>query len=116
MSVVVRFAPSPTGWLHVGTDDTYIALARSTVEPGKRWQPYAGVPGVNHLAYVVDDVETVRKRLDVYVAQTKPLIDYYNNWAKLGDPSTSLHAPQYRRISGLGSVDDIRTRVFDALN
>src|SRR5256885_13407178 len=45
------------GWLHIGTDDTYIALAQSTVEPQKRWQPYAGVPGVNHLAYVVDDVE-----------------------------------------------------------
>ncbi len=62
-----------------------------------------------------DKEETVRKRLDVYVAQTKPLIDYYNRWAQNGDPSTPLKAPQYRRISGLGSVDEIRTRVFDAL-
>ncbi|MFC0398429.1 adenylate kinase [Paraburkholderia rhizosphaerae] len=62
-----------------------------------------------------DKEETVRKRLDVYVAQTKPLVDYYQGWAQKGDPSTSLKAPQYRRISGLGSVDEIRTRVFDAL-
>jgi catechol 2,3-dioxygenase-like lactoylglutathione lyase family enzyme len=52
-----------TGWMHIGTDETYIALAQSTVEPENRWQPYAGVPGVNHLAYVVDDVETLQKRL-----------------------------------------------------
>jgi catechol 2,3-dioxygenase-like lactoylglutathione lyase family enzyme len=38
-------------------------LARSTVEPAKRWQPYAGVPGVNHLAYEVDDVEALHERL-----------------------------------------------------
>jgi adenylate kinase len=62
-----------------------------------------------------DKEETVKKRLDVYVAQTKPLIEYYNNWAQNGDPSTPLQAPQYRRISGLGSVDDIRNRAFDAL-
>ena len=55
--------PDGTGWLHVGTDETYIALAQSSVEPEKRWQPYAGVPGVNHLAYVVDDIEAVRERL-----------------------------------------------------
>ena len=61
-----------------------------------------------------DKEETVRKRLDVYVAQTRPLIDYYNGWAQRGDES-GLKAPAYRRISGLGSVDDIRMRVFDAL-
>ena len=55
--------PDGTGWLHIGTDETYIALSQSTVEPEKRWQPYAGEPGVNHLAYVVDDVEAVHERL-----------------------------------------------------
>jgi adenylate kinase len=50
----------------------------------------------------------------VYVAQTKPLIEYYNNWSQHGDAS-SLKAPAYRKISGLGSVDDIRARVFEAL-
>ena len=61
-----------------------------------------------------DKEETVKKRLDVYVAQTKPLIEYYNTWSKHGD-NNGLKAPEYRRISGLGTVDEIRTRVFDAL-
>ncbi|WP_144162986.1 adenylate kinase [Paraburkholderia sp. BCC1885] len=62
-----------------------------------------------------DKEETVKKRLDVYVAQTKPLIEYYTTWAKNGDASSSLKAPQYRAISGLGTVDEIRARVFEAL-
>jgi catechol 2,3-dioxygenase-like lactoylglutathione lyase family enzyme len=52
-----------TRWLHIGTDDTYIALGGSRVEPAKRWAPYQGVPGVNHLAYEVDDVEALRQRM-----------------------------------------------------
>ncbi|MEK6296465.1 MAG: adenylate kinase, partial [Paraburkholderia tropica] len=54
------------------------------------------------------------KRLDVYTAQTKPLIAYYSEWAQRGEEN-GLKAPQYRAISGLGSVDEIRNRVFDAL-
>jgi adenylate kinase len=61
-----------------------------------------------------DKEETVRKRLNVYVEQTRPLVDYYNDWAKRGDAG-GLTAPQYRKISGLGSVDEIRQRVFEAL-
>ena len=59
-----------------------------------------------------DKEETVRKRLDVYSAQTRPLVDYYSSWAK-SDPAS---APQYRTISGTGSVDDIRSRAFGALD
>jgi adenylate kinase len=59
-----------------------------------------------------DDQEaTVAKRLDVYHAQTKPLVDYYSTWAGSGD----ARAPAYRKISGQGSVDDIRSRAFAAL-
>ncbi|MCG1041502.1 adenylate kinase [Mycetohabitans sp. B8] len=61
-----------------------------------------------------DKEETVRKRLEVYVAQTCPLIDYYMQWAQHGDEN-GLNAPRYRKISGLGTVDEIRQRVFDAL-
>ena len=61
-----------------------------------------------------DKEETVRKRLDVYLAQTKPLIEYYANWASHGSVD-GPPAPQYRRISGQGTVEDIRQRVFDAL-
>jgi len=58
-----------------------------------------------------DKEETVKKRLDVYSAQTRPLVDYYSNWAK-GDPAS---APKYRAISGTGSVDEIKNRAFEAL-
>lgn len=50
-------------WMHIGTDDTYIALNESTDEPTEKWVPYAGKPGINHLGYEVDDVDAVRARL-----------------------------------------------------
>lgn len=58
-----------------------------------------------------DKEETVKKRLEVYSAQTRPLVDYYSNWAK-ADPAA---APKYRAISGTGSVEDITARAFAAL-
>ena len=59
-----------------------------------------------------DDKEaTVKNRLSVYREQTRPLVDYYESWAESGDPA----APAYRRISGLGSVEDIRAAVLQAL-
>jgi adenylate kinase len=58
-----------------------------------------------------DKEETVRKRLAVYRDQTMKLIGYYGQLAASGLPG----APQYRKISGLGSVDDITSRVFTAL-
>ena len=58
-----------------------------------------------------DQEETVRKRLQVYHSQTKPLLDYYRVWAATGDP----RAPKCRRIAGVGSVDDIRKAAFEAL-
>ena len=58
-----------------------------------------------------DKEETVKKRLDVYHAQTKPLVAYYSDWAAKGDAT----APQYRKIAGLGKVDEIRERAFEAL-
>ncbi|MBL8280208.1 MAG: adenylate kinase [Pelomonas sp.] len=59
-----------------------------------------------------DKEETVKKRLDVYSAQTRPLVDYYSQWAATGDAS----APKYRRIEGMGSVDDITRRALAALS
>ena len=49
--------------VHVGVDETYIALEQATAEPESRWVPYCGMPGVNHLAYEVDDVEAIHERL-----------------------------------------------------
>jgi len=59
-----------------------------------------------------DKEETVKKRLEVYSAQTRPLVNYYASWAK-ADPEA---APKYRAIDGTGSVDDIRSRAFVALS
>lgn len=59
-----------------------------------------------------DDLEdTVRKRLDVYRNQTQPLVEYYSRWAATGD----ARAPRVHRISGLGSIDEIRVRTLAAL-
>jgi catechol 2,3-dioxygenase-like lactoylglutathione lyase family enzyme len=52
-----------TRWVHIGTDLTYIALGQSRVEPEQRWAPYQGKPGINHLAYEIDDVEALRTRM-----------------------------------------------------
>ena len=58
-----------------------------------------------------DKEETVRKRLDVYQKQTRPLVDYYSRWATSGTQG----APRYARISGTGTVDEITARVMGAL-
>ncbi|MEW5879127.1 MAG: adenylate kinase [Pseudomonadota bacterium] len=58
-----------------------------------------------------DREDVVRKRLEVYHAQTRVLVDYYTKWAASGDPL----APRYRKVFGVGSVEEIRDRVFDAL-
>jgi adenylate kinase len=58
-----------------------------------------------------DREDTVRKRLEVYRRQTQPLVEYYTGWAATGD----ARAPRYHRISGLGSVEEIRARAFAAL-
>jgi adenylate kinase len=57
-----------------------------------------------------DKEETVKKRLDVYSQQTRPLVAYYSEWAKR-EPQA---APQYRAISGIGSVEEITQRALQA--
>jgi adenylate kinase len=60
----------------------------------------------------VDDLEeTVLKRLAVYAQQTRPLVAYYERWAASGEPG----APAYRRISGIGSVEEISASALAAL-
>jgi catechol 2,3-dioxygenase-like lactoylglutathione lyase family enzyme len=55
---------APLGrWVHIGTDETYLALNQATREAPEPWVPYAGKPGTNHLGYEVDDVEALRSRL-----------------------------------------------------
>ena len=58
-----------------------------------------------------DKEETVKKRLEVYAAQTRPLVEYYSKWAS-ADPA---NAPKYRAINGTGSVEEITARALNAL-
>ncbi|MBP0627570.1 MULTISPECIES: adenylate kinase [unclassified Cupriavidus] len=62
-----------------------------------------------------DKEETVKKRLDVYSQQTRPLVDYYSDWAAKGDAAAKVAPPKYRKISGVGNVDEITAQVFEAL-
>jgi len=69
------------------------------------------VTGEPLIQRVDDQEETVKKRLAVYAAQTRPLVEYYQRWAASGDRD----APAYRKISGTGSVDEITARALAAL-
>lgn len=55
-----------------------------------------------------DKEDTIRRRLAVYVEQTKPLIEYYSDWAEKDADA----APEYVRVEGVGSVEDIRDAIF----
>ena len=55
-----------------------------------------------------DQEETVRKRIDIYHAQTKPLVEFYRNQS---GPGTA----RYVRIAGVGAVETIRDSIFAAL-
>jgi len=92
--------------VHPGSGRTYHIQFNPPKVPGKD-----DVTG-EHLIQRDDDKEdTVQKRLQVYHAQTKPLVEYYSSWAAKGDP----RAPQYRKVAGTGSVDQIRDRILAAL-
>jgi adenylate kinase len=58
-----------------------------------------------------DKEDTVRKRLQVYQSQTRPLVEYYAAWSATGDPQ----APRHRSIEGVGSVEQIAARALAAL-
>jgi len=50
-------------WLHVGADDTYIAIGEANQQEERLGPPYRGRPGLNHLGYEVNDVDAVARRL-----------------------------------------------------
>ena len=59
-----------------------------------------------------DHEDTVRKRIQTYHAQTKPLVAYYNDWAKSAEPG----APRYVNIKGVGSIEEIRDKIFGEID
>ncbi len=92
--------------VHVGSGRTYHTKFNPPKVAGKD-----DVTGEDLIQRDDDKEETVKKRLEVYQAQTRPLVDYYSTWAASGDPQ----APQYRRIEGIGTVDEITGRALAAL-
>ena len=58
-----------------------------------------------------DKEETVKNRLEVYHSQTKPLVEYYANWAKSG----AAGAPKHVKVNGLGEMNSIRNNIFAVL-
>jgi adenylate kinase len=58
-----------------------------------------------------DKEETVRKRLEIYHAQTEPLVEYYSKWSANGENG----APRYVKVAGVGSVESIRDTIFASL-
>ncbi|MEW5889045.1 MAG: adenylate kinase [Pseudomonadota bacterium] len=92
--------------VHVASGRTYHVKFNPPKTAGKD-----DVTGEDLIQRDDDQEETVRKRLEVYHSQTKPLVDYYSKWAATGD----ARAPKYRKISGLGTVDEIRERALAAL-
>ena len=91
---------------HLPSGRTYHVKFNPPKVPGKD-----DVTGEDLIQRDDDKEETVRKRLEVYQSQTRPLVEYYSAWAATGDGG----APRYARISGTGSVDEITARAMAAL-
>ena len=92
--------------VHVASGRTYHVKYNPPKQAGKD-----DVTGEELIQRKDDEEATVRTRLDVYQKQTRPLVDYYSQWAATGD----AQAPRYRKISGQGSVDQITARALEAL-
>lgn len=92
-------------WIHEASGRVYHAINNPPKRAG-----FDDVTGEPLMQRVDDKEETVRKRLQVYHDQTKPLVDYY---AKL---AATPGAPRLHRVAGVGSVDQIRDKIFAALN
>jgi adenylate kinase len=91
---------------HVASGRTYHVIFNPPKVAGKD-----DVTGEDLIQRDDDKEETVKKRLDVYHAQTEPLVKYYSDWAASG----AAGAPKCVKVSGTGKVDQIRDAIFAAL-
>jgi len=92
--------------VHVASGRTYHVVFNPPKVAGKD-----DVTGEDLIQRADDTEETVLKRLEVYHSQTKPLVNFYNQWAGSG----AAGAPKYVKVAGVGSVDGIRDQIFAAL-
>ena len=93
--------------VHLASGRTYHIVFNPPKEEGK--DDETGEPLIQRDD---DKEETVHKRLDVYHAQTEPLVDYYKDWEKSGESA----APKYIRFDGVGKVEEIRDQIYAALD
>lgn len=93
--------------VHPASGRTYHLTYNPPKVPGKD-----DVTGEDLILRDDDREDTVRRRLEVYHEQTEVLLGYYARWAATGEPG----APQYRKVAGVGTVEEIRSRVFAALD
>jgi len=93
--------------VHPASGRTYHLTYNPPKLPGKD-----DVTGEDLILREDDREDTVRRRLEVFHEQTEVLLGYYGRWAASGEPG----APQYRKVAGVGTVEDIRSRVFAALD
>jgi adenylate kinase len=92
--------------VHPASGRTYHVLFNPPRVPGKD-----DATGESLVQRLDDKEQTIRQRIAIYHEQTKPLIDYYSQWQRSGDPL----APRYAKINGSGSVKQVRERLFAAL-
>ena len=92
--------------VHLASGRTYHVLFNPPKVQGKD-----DVTGEDLIQRDDDKKETVRNRLQVYREQTQPLVDYYTKWQASGDAA----APRYVKVSGLGTVEEVRDRLLAAL-
>ncbi len=94
--------------VHLASGRTYHVIFNPPKVEGKD-----DVSGEDLIQREDDNEETVRKRLDVYHSQTKPLVEFYSKWAESGDAG----APKYVKVVGTGkTVDENRDAVMAALS
>lgn len=93
-------------WMHPASGRTYHMLYQPPVVPGKD-----DLTGEALVQREDDQEKTVRKRLQVYHEQTKPLVTYYQQWAATHDKN----APCYLTLNGHQSVEKIQDEILNAL-
>jgi adenylate kinase len=92
--------------VHPASGRTYHLVFNPPRVPGRD-----DVTGENLVQRLDDKEQTIWQRIAIYHEQTKPLIAYYFQWQRSGDPL----APRYAKISGSGSVKQVRDQLFAAL-
>jgi adenylate kinase len=92
--------------LHLASGRTYHVRFNPPKVPGRD-----DVTGDPLIQREDDREDVVRHRLQVYHSQTRAVVDYFRNWANSGEAG----APVYCTVYGIGSVEEVRQRVFDAL-